>query len=93
MSLLKSVERLKRIDYFIKNESTGISEEFAKKIGISRSMLMENLQEMKDLGADIVFCQYKRSYHYTNNFSIVIGALEKIKGGEFFLGSPMASDT
>ena len=47
MSLLKSIERLKRIDYFLKKEATGTGDEFAEKIGISRSTLMENLREMK----------------------------------------------
>ncbi|GHN00317.1 hypothetical protein WSM22_18060 [Cytophagales bacterium WSM2-2] len=73
MSLLKSIERLKRMDYFIKKEITGTSGEFATKIGISRSMLMENLKEMKELGAGISYCHYRRSYCYDNEFSLIIG--------------------
>jgi GTP-sensing pleiotropic transcriptional regulator CodY len=49
MSLLKSIERLQRIDYLIRKEATGTSDEFAEKVGICRSMLMENLREMKEL--------------------------------------------
>jgi len=83
MSLLKSIERLKRIDYFLKKESTGPSEEFAEKIGISRSMLMENLREMRDLGAKLDYCPSRRSYVYMNDFTLIIGCSMKntLKGG------------
>jgi len=83
MSLLKSIERLKRIDYFLEKECTGTSGEFAKKIGISRSMLMENLREMKDLGARLDYCPRRRSYVYMNDFSLIIGCGMKnnVKGG------------
>jgi biotin operon repressor len=85
MSLLKSIERLQRIDTMIRRQATGTSDEFAKKLGISRSMLMENLREMKDLGAAICFCQHRRTYYYTSEFGLVIGDLSKnkVKGGIF----------
>ncbi len=51
MSLLKYVNRLKRIDHFIKSENTGPASEFAKRIGISRSMLIINLDEMRAMAA------------------------------------------
>ena len=73
MSLLRSIERLKRMDDLIKKEMTGPSKEFAEKLGISRSMLMENLHEMKELGAGIEYCYFRRSYHYVNKFSVVNG--------------------
>lgn len=83
MSLLKSIERLKRMDYFIRKEATGTSEEFAEKIGICRSMLMENLREMKELGAQLDFCPSRKSYVYLNEFTLIIGngAKNKTKGG------------
>ena len=83
MSLLKSIERLKRMDYFIRKEATGTSEEFAEKIGICRSMLMENLREMKELGAQLDFCPRRKSYVYLTDFTLVIGngIKTKAKGG------------
>lgn len=84
MGLLGSINRLKRLDSLIRMERTGTAEEFAKKIGISRSMLMENLREMRELGAMINYCAYRRSYFYANNFDLVIGkeAKNEITGGE-----------
>jgi len=99
MSLLKSIERLKRMHDLINRESTGHAGEFAAKIGISRSMLMENIGEMKELGAAIEFCPRRRSYRYTQDFRLIIGpAASKVKGGskvtlEFIPCSPMALDT
>jgi hypothetical protein len=83
MSLLKSIDRLKRIDTMIRRQATGTSDEFAKKLGISRSMLMENMREMKDLGAAICFCPHRRTYFYTTDFGLLIGNVSKnkIKGG------------
>ncbi|HTH58446.1 MAG TPA: HTH domain-containing protein [Cyclobacteriaceae bacterium] len=93
MSLLKYIDRLKRMDSLIKKEVTGTSNEFAEKLGISRSMLMENLNELKELGAEIAYCSYRRTYHYTNKFSIVIGAAETVTGGINFFRSPILPDT
>ena len=39
------------MNHLIQNEVTGTAEEFAGKVNISRSMLMENIREMRDLGA------------------------------------------
>ncbi len=71
------------MDYFISKEATGTSEEFAEKIGICRSMLMENLREMKELGAELDFCPHRKSYIYLNEFNLIIGnqAKSKTKGG------------
>jgi biotin operon repressor len=84
MSLLKYIGRLKFMHDLISKESTGGPEEFARKLSISRAMLMNNLKDFKELGADIRFCRYKRSYYYTKDFTILIEGktqFEKIKGG------------
>ncbi|MFO0266599.1 MAG: hypothetical protein ACK51D_06590 [Cyclobacteriaceae bacterium] len=104
MSLLKSIERLQRIDYLIRKEATGTSDEFAEKVGICRSMLMENLREMKELGAQIFYCRHRRSYCYVNEFNLLIGdtSKNKLKAGRLilgikkvidFFGRPMVLDT
>lgn len=83
MGLLKFIDRLKQIDHLIKTENTGSADEFAEKLGISRSMLMINLEEMRTLGAEIVYCPHKRSYRYAAEFNVIIGnpAATIIEGG------------
>ena len=53
MSLLKYVERLKRIDDLIRRKATGTPEEFASRLGVGKTILMEELRELKQLGADV----------------------------------------
>lgn len=73
MSFTKYIERLKRMDQLIRLKATGDSKVFANKLGISRSMLMEYLREMRDLGAEIEYCRYSRRYYYANNCKLVMG--------------------
>ena len=73
MSLMKSIGRLTTMDDLIRNEITGNAQEFAAKIGIGRSMLMENIREMRDLGAAIAYCPKRRSYCYIREFRLNIG--------------------
>ena len=61
------------MDQLIRLKATGDSEAFADKLGISRSVLMENLREMRDMGAGIEYCRYSRRYYYTNNCKLVMG--------------------
>jgi len=79
MSLLKFIDRLRRIDDLVKRESTGPADEFAAKVGISRSMLMENLREMREMGAEIEYCQRKKNYQYISEFDLIIGHSAKVK--------------
>ena len=77
------------MDDLIKARVTGNAEEFANKVGISRSMLMENLRETKELGARVEYCPKRRSYFYASEFRLIIGrdAKRKITGGTNFLAT------
>src|SRR5688572_25468499 len=71
MSLLKYVERLKRMDDLIKRKATGNAAEFAGKLNISQSQLFQDIKEMKQLGAPIAYCATRRSYYYERNCRLV----------------------
>lgn len=96
MSSLKYFERLERMDQLIRLKATGTAEEFAKKLSISRSVLMDHLRELRKLGATIEYSSYRRSYYYTKDSRLFIGFLDgngnKIKGGGDFFISPVFSD-
>jgi predicted DNA-binding transcriptional regulator YafY len=77
MSLLKYVERLKKMDDLIIKKSTGNAEEFAKKINVSSSQLFKELKEMKELGAPIQYSHQKRSYFYSRNCKMVLDFIEE----------------
>jgi|GEM_PF-360256 len=73
MGILKYIDRLKHMDRLIRTKSTGTPQEFADKVGVSRSTLMEHLAEMKELGARITFCTYRRCYQYEDETCLQIG--------------------
>lgn len=89
MSLLKYIERLKRMDDLIRSKATGTPEEFAAKLGLGKSVLMEELSELRELGAKIAYCRERRSYYYEQNFLLVVGEKSGqnagfLKGGKYF---------
>lgn len=81
MSLLKYIERLKRMDDLIRRKATGKAEEFASKLGISRSQLLQDVKELRELGAPIEYCQTNQSYVYTKPCSLNID-LNAVRGGK-----------
>jgi hypothetical protein len=89
MSLFKYIERAKAIHDLIEKEKTGSSDEFAQKVGISRSLLMEHLHEMREtFDAPINFCRTRHSFYYKRPFSLTIQittGLGNIKGGQNYL--------
>lgn len=86
MSLFKYIDRIKAIHNLIEKEKTGTSDEFAKRLGISRSLLMEHLKEMREtFNAPIEFCRARHSFYYKTPFSIniqIVTGLNKIVGGQ-----------
>lgn len=85
MSLLKYVERLKRMDDLIRRKATGSSQEFASKLGVSQSQLFQDLKEMRELGAPVSFCNSRRSYVYETDGRLLLSfssEASQIKGGK-----------
>ena len=72
MSLIKYIERLRRMDSLISMMSTGTPEEFAEKLGLRRSTLFLTLQEMREMGVDIKYSYIRQSYYYADNRRIKI---------------------
>jgi len=70
MSIISNIDKLKVINSEIKNKQTGTPEEFAKKLGISRSMLYNYLEEIKTLGAGIKYNRKLRTFYYENDFDV-----------------------
>jgi hypothetical protein len=70
----------------IKQSSTGCSEEFATKMGLSRRQLLEDISELKSIGAPIKFSPIRNTYHYESDWNpftskLNNSQLNKITGG------------
>jgi biotin operon repressor len=71
MQAIKQLNRLKKLDALIQQSNTGAPEEFANRLGLSRSQLYNILDELKDLGAPIEYNRSLRSFYYRESFQIV----------------------
>ncbi len=87
MSLV-DIERLERMHEMICRKATGAPDVFAEKLGISKSMLMINLGQLKQRGGPIQYDMLNQTYYYTRPCRLIFRyelekeALGKVKGGE-----------
>jgi biotin operon repressor len=68
-----NVSRLNRIHELIRRKATGTPSQFAERLGISKSMLMVHLSQLKDLGGPIKYDYVAQSYYYTASCSFFFG--------------------
>ncbi len=73
MSSLKYVYRLQRMDDLIARRATGTPEAFAQRMHLCRSELMNCLNELRQLGADIRYCKNRQSYYYADSKRLFVG--------------------
>lgn len=85
MSFFQKLERYERMLCLMKRRATGNPTEFASRLGISKSTLYDNLNELKSRGADVQFSNVDQSYILLNDFKIIFGCsnidLSKINTG------------
>jgi predicted DNA-binding transcriptional regulator YafY len=67
MPTKRFIERLQRIDYFIRTISTGTPKEFAEKLNLSERQLYKYLKNLKELGVPIKYSKRRNSYYYSDN--------------------------
>lgn len=77
MAVIKYIERVRRIHKLIRLKATGTPENLSEKVGISVSMLYEYLKEMKELGAPIEYCKFRRSYYYDHETELKMCFIQK----------------
>ena len=77
----------------LENRCTGTPEEFAGKLGISRTSLYETIDELKSRGAPIAYSKSIKTFYYTEPFEISISCNmrpmtfyeeKEYSGGNFF---------
>jgi len=93
MPIIKYLDRLKRMDALIRRRATGSSEQFAGKIGLSRSALIRHLSDLKKLGGPVYYDPLRRSYCYEEEVCLEFGfrrisekEMQKKTGGQALCG-------
>ena len=66
---------LERMDRLIKRRATGSPQVFATHLGISPSTLYTYLDLLRERGAPVAYCRWRRSYYYQAQGRLVIGVL------------------
>ena len=72
MSIEQQAVRIERLIRLINYSDTGSAVQLAKKMGVSRRTIFNDLELMKGKGYQIVFCRLVNSYLFEkkrNNFS------------------------
>jgi hypothetical protein len=72
MSLIDHIYLLQHVHDRITHKSTGTPKEFAARLGISERKLYRILDELRDLGAEIVYNVERTSYLYGNEVKLDI---------------------
>lgn len=65
-------ERLIEMDRLIKCKKTGKPEEFALKLGVSKSCLYRYLRKLRALGVIINYNKYLKSFEYSGRYELII---------------------
>ena len=70
MDYLTHIGNLRKMDKLIRLECTGPAKDFAEKLGISRRTVFNHIDDLKAMGAEIIYDFIKRSYCYTKPFTL-----------------------
>ena len=72
MTLQKQIDRTNYLCKLIENESTGTPEELAVRLNLSKRHLFNQLNDLKDMGAEIKYNRAERTYYFVNSFTLFI---------------------
>ena len=73
MTFIERLNKLEQMDQLIRLRATGNSKAFARKIDVSESSLFRLLNDLKELGAEIEYNAYKKTYFYCGEQNLRIG--------------------
>ena len=59
--------------FLIEHKATGCPSQFADKLGLSRSTLMEYIKEMKEIDAPIAYDKNRGTYYYKEPCTLQFG--------------------
>lgn len=75
MSFLNQLRTIKRLHHLIARKGTGCPKNLASRLQISRATLFRYIEVLNSLGADIQYCNYRKSYYYQERFELNLESL------------------
>ena len=73
MTHLDHTRRLQYLDQLIRQRATGSSRALARRLKVCRSTVMNDLDQLRQLGGDVDYCRLRRSYYYRDDRQLFIG--------------------
>lgn len=70
--IFKNIEKLKQIDYLIREKRTGNAESFAKKLDLSRRQVYNWINELRYYGLEISYDKHTKSFVYDKEYEVII---------------------
>ena len=88
MKIINKLEKIKQLDQLIRMRNTGQLNSLSQKMGMSARQVSRYIEEMKDMGATIIFNKHLQTYEYETPVKFDYGFsevdLKKIYGGFSF---------
>ncbi|GAA4277038.1 HTH domain-containing protein [Aquimarina mytili] len=75
--IIKQIELIQRIDQLIRMQATGTADEFAYRLGISKTTLYRVINVMKQLNAPISYDLKVQSFVYDKAVGFRVGFFDK----------------
>lgn len=83
--MFKYINRFQQLDQLIRQQRTGNADELGDKLGISKRHAYRLIEEFKDLGLDIKYSRYHRSFVYKKKCKVEISInVEILSDNELF---------
>ncbi|GGX07843.1 hypothetical protein [Aquimarina muelleri] len=77
--MIRQIQIIERMDQFIRMRATGGPDEFASRMGISKTKLYRTIQLMKKLNAPVAYDIAEQSYVYAEAGEFTFGFCAKNK--------------
>lgn len=71
MTFTERLRCIKRIDHLAQMKATGNVKQLTQTLGVSRTSLFRYIDDLKELGAPIVYCRDRETYLYEENFELI----------------------
>jgi len=68
--LFQRLNRLERLNRLIRTKSTGSAKDLARRFGCTDRTVRNMMDELRDFGAEIKYCNRMRSYYYNDPVSL-----------------------
>jgi hypothetical protein len=70
MKLFEYLDRINKIHGMVANRRTGTPNEFAGRLGMSRTSLYEMIDELRSRGAPILYSKSSKTFYYSEPFDV-----------------------